>query len=111
LGAVLVADRIPFRFDDDALARLTLVAALIGVFQLAFAPLDAAYDRRLIARADAVAIATTHDPASAVRDFVRIADEQFVPLCPSQLERVFFYHMPPLGTRIAIATGRRDPCH
>ncbi|HEV3158251.1 MAG TPA: M48 family metalloprotease [Candidatus Baltobacteraceae bacterium] len=111
LGAVLVADRIPFRFDDDALARLTLVAALIGVFQLALAPLDAAYDRRLIARADAVAIATSHDPASAVRDFVRIADEQFVPLCPSQPERLFFYHMPPLGTRIAAATGRPDPCH
>jgi hypothetical protein len=41
---------------------------------------------------------------------VRIADETLAPLCPSRAVRLYFFNSPPLGTRIAKAAGRRDPC-
>jgi len=41
---------------------------------------------------------------------VRIADETLAPLCPERIVRLYFYNSPPLGTRIARADGRPDPC-
>ncbi|MGH7708289.1 MAG: hypothetical protein ACREM6_10245 [Vulcanimicrobiaceae bacterium] len=109
-GAVLIAERIPFRFDDDTLVRLALVAALIGVGELLLMPIGSGYGRAITARADAAALAATGDRAAAIRSFVRAADERFLPLCPSQLEAWYFYATPPLGTRIAQTAGEPDPC-
>ncbi|GAC1300718.1 MAG: hypothetical protein NVSMB19_07730 [Vulcanimicrobiaceae bacterium] len=108
--AVVIADRMTFRRDDDPLARLSLVFAFMGLLGLAVTPIYNGYSRNLEARADAYALALTGDRASAVRAYVRIADETLAPLCPPPLVRAYFYNSPPLGTRIAKATGRPDPC-
>jgi Zn-dependent protease with chaperone function len=102
---------VPFRRDDDPLARLCLVFAFLGTFGLIVTPLYNAYSRNNESRADAYALALTGDRASAVRVYVRIADETLAPLCPDRSVRLYFYNSPPLGTRIARADGRRDPCH
>ncbi|MDQ2908593.1 MAG: M48 family metalloprotease, partial [Candidatus Eremiobacteraeota bacterium] len=108
--AVVVADRIRFRRDDDSLSRLPLVFALMGLGGLILAPAYNGYSRNLESRADAYALALTGDRASAVRAYVRIADETLAPLCPSRAARIYFYNSPPLGTRIAKAAGHRNPC-
>jgi len=108
--AVVCADRVGFRRDDDPLARLSLVFAFLGVFGLAVTPLYNAYSRNNESRADAYAVALTHDRASAIRAYVRIADETLAPLCPARGVRLYFYNSPPLGTRIAKVAGRPDPC-
>ncbi len=107
---VLCADRVPFRRDDDPLARLSLVLGFMGLFALACTPFYNSYSRGLEARADAYALSLTGDRAAAVRAFVRIADETLAPLCPARIVRVYFFNSPPMGTRIARAEGRPDPC-
>lgn len=108
--AVVCVDRVPFRRDDDPLARLSLVFAFLGIFGLAVAPIYNAYSRNNESRADAFALALTGDRPSAIRAYVRIADETLAPLCPARDVRLYFYNSPPLGTRIAKVAGRRDPC-
>jgi len=108
--AVVIADRVTFRRDDDPLARLSLVFAFMGLLALAVTPIYNGYSRNLESRADAYAVALTSDRASAVRAYVRIADETLSPLCPARWVRAYFYNSPPLGTRIAKAAGRPDPC-
>jgi len=108
--AVVCADRVGFRRDDDPLARLALVFAFLGIFGLAVTPLYNAYSRNNESRADAYAVALTHDRASAIRAYVRIADETLAPFCPSRAVRLYFYNSPPIGTRIAKVGGHVDPC-
>jgi len=108
--AVILADRVGFRRDDDPLARLPLVFAFLGLLALVATPLYNGYSRNLESRADIYALALTGDRASAVRVYVRIADETLAQLCPPRATRLYFYNSPPLGTRIARAGGRPDPC-
>jgi STE24 endopeptidase len=108
--AVVIADRVSFRRDDDALARLSLVFVFMGVIGLALVPVYNAYSRNIESRADAYALYLTHDRASAIRAYVRIADDTLVPLCPSRAARLYFSNSPPVGTRIAKAGGHRNPC-
>lgn len=108
--AVVLADRMRFRGDDDPLARLALVGALAGLIGLVAYPLYNGYSRHIERKADAFAVSVTQDPASAVRAFVRAADRRFVPLCISRAAEVYFSPVPPLGTRIASVSGRRNPC-
>ncbi len=108
--AVVFADRVGFRRDDDPLARLPLVFFFLGLLALVATPIYNGYSRQLESRADDYALALTSDRASAVRVYVRIADETLGQLCPSRLSRWYFYNSPPLGTRIARALGRPDPC-
>ncbi len=108
--AVVIADRLGFRRDDDALARLSLVFAFMGIIGLALVPLYNAYSRNIESRADAYALTLTNDRASAIRAYVRIADDTLVPLCPSRATRLYFSNSPPLGTRIAKVGGHRNPC-
>jgi STE24 endopeptidase len=107
---VLCADRVAFRRDDDPLTRLALVLGFMGLFALACTPLYNSYSRGLEARADAYALALTGDRVAAVRAYVRITDETLAPLCPARAVRLYFYNSPPMGTRIAKAEGRADPC-
>lgn len=108
--AVVLADRVGFRRDDDPLARLPLVFFFLGLLALAATPIYNGYSRHLEALADDYALALTSDRASAIRVYVRIADETLGQLCPSRLSRWYFYNNPPLGTRIARALGHADPC-
>jgi Zn-dependent protease with chaperone function len=109
-AGVLVADRIGYRRDDDPLARLALVGALAGLAGLVAFPLYNLYSRHIEVKADAYALQLTHDPASAVRSFVRSADRRFVALCTPRWANIYFGPAKQLGTRIAIATHRHDPC-
>jgi STE24 endopeptidase len=108
--AVLISDRVLFRRDDDPLVRIALSFGILGTILFVAAPVERAYVRRIEAMADRDALALTRDPAAAVRAFVRIADEDLAPVCPSQIVRIYYYDRPPIGSRIAAATGRPDPC-
>jgi len=109
--AVLIADRIGFRSDDDPLARLALVGSLLLLAGLiTYVPLFNVYSRGIEARADRVALALTRDPASGVRLFVRTADDGMALVCPSAAVRFYFYSHPPVGSRIAALRGEPDPC-
>jgi STE24 endopeptidase len=109
-AAMLTAEGIAVRGDDDPLSRLPLIAALAGLFGLMLFPLGNVFSQRVEARADRFGLAVTHDPVAAARLFVRFADEAFAPVCPPPWVRLYFYDHPPLGSRIAAATGRADPC-
>ncbi len=108
--AVSLADRLPFRRDDDALSRLTLVFGFMALVALALVPIYNAYSRNIESRADAYALALTRDRVSAVRAYVRIADETLAPICPSTAARLYFFNSPPIGTRVARANRTPDPC-
>ena len=108
--AVLIADRVGFRRDDDPLSRLTLVGAILGCVYLLFLPVINGYSRTIEASADAYALQLTHDRVGGTRAFVRFADEDLALVCPSRLARLYWYTHPPLGTRIANVNGQRNPC-
>ena len=108
--AVLIADRVGFRRDDDPLSRLTLVGAILGCVYLLFLPVINGYSRTIEAGADAYALQLTHDRVGGTRAFVRFADEDLALLCPSRLARLYWYTHPPLGTRIANVNGQKNPC-
>jgi STE24 endopeptidase len=108
--ALTLADRIGFRRDDDPLSRLALLGTFLGLTILALLPVENAYSRRLEARADHTAVAITADPASAVREMVRLADVDLLVVCPPPIVRRYFLTYPPVGSRIAAVRGGGDPC-
>lgn len=87
--AVAVADRIGFRRDDDPLARLALVGALLGVMYLAIEPLDNIMLRALSRESETYALALTNDRAAAVRSIVRNADQRLDAVCVTGAARTF----------------------
>lgn len=108
--AVLLADQVGFRRDDDPLARLPLVGALLGCMYLLFLPAVNGYSRTIEASADSYALRLTGDRAGGARAFVRFADEGLALLCPGRLARLYWYTHPPLGTRISNLSGQPNPC-
>jgi len=108
--AVLVADQVGFRRDDDPLSRLPLVGALLGCMYLLFLPAVNGYSRTIEASADSYALALTGDRVGGARAFVRFADEGLALLCPGRLARLYWYTHPPLGTRISNLSGQPNPC-
>jgi STE24 endopeptidase len=109
--SVTFADRIGFRRDDDPLSRLALLGTFLGLAILLLLPIQAAYSRRLEARADHEAVTVMADPASAVRLMVRLANVDLIQVCPSPIIRRYFLSYPPIGSRIAAIRGGGDPCH
>jgi Zn-dependent protease with chaperone function len=108
--AVLISDRIGFRRDDDPLARLALVGTFLGIAVLLFYPAYNAIERGIEWNTDRDALAAVADPVSAVRLFVRRADDELVPLCGRRTVRWYFDSRPPLGSRIAAFNHTTDPC-
>ncbi len=108
--AVLISDRIGFRRDDDPLSRLALVGTFLGLMVIGILPAFTAIEREVEARADQAAVRITHDPAAAVRLFVRTANDNLVPLCGRRTTRWYFDARRPLGSRIATVNGQPDPC-
>jgi STE24 endopeptidase len=108
--AVLISDRVGFRRDDDPLVRIALSFGILGAILFVTVPFAHAYSRSVEADADRRALALSRDRAAAVRAFIRLADEALAPVCPSQFVRLYYYDSPPVGSRIAAATGRPDPC-
>jgi STE24 endopeptidase len=99
--AVVLADRITFRRDDDPLSRLAIVAALLAVVYIAAVPARNAALRSYDFSADRYAIALTGDPADAVRALVRDSDQRMEEVCPELSAVLFLYTSPGTGARVA----------
>lgn len=108
--AVGIADRIGFRRDDDPLARLALLGALIGVVYLAVAPIDNALRRSISLESEQYAIALTGDRAAAVRAIIRTADERLDAVCEKGLPRAFLGGIEDPADAVAGANGVPDDC-
>jgi Zn-dependent protease with chaperone function len=99
--AVVLADRIGFRRDDDSLSRLAIVGALLALVYLIAVPVRNAALRSYDFAADRYAVALTGDPAAAVRALVRASDQRMEEVCPELTARLFLYASPGVGARIA----------
>jgi STE24 endopeptidase len=108
--AVFIADRIPFRRDDDPLSRLAIVGALLALLYIAAVPVHNAAVQGYDFGADRYAVALTGDPADAVRSLVRSADQQMVEACPEPAARLFLYTSPSIAQRVAAINGVPAPC-
>ena len=108
--AVLIADRIGFRRDDDPMSRLALVGALLACMYVVMLPAINGYSRTVEASADRYAVRLDPDRVAGTRVFVRFADEGLALLCPGRLARIFWYTHPPIGTRISAINGQPNPC-
>lgn len=108
--AVVIADRIPFRRDDDPVSRLALVGVLLALVYIGFVPVDHAVFSSMQLQADRQAVVMTGDPASALRAFVRAGDERVEQVCPNAFGRVFIYRSPPLGAQAAAVGGVTPEC-
>jgi hypothetical protein len=108
--AVVIADRLGFRRDDDPLSRLAIVGALLALVYLAAVPLRNAVQRSYDLADDNYAIAFTDDPASAVRALIRDGDQRMVEVCPDQSATLFLYIAPGIGARVAAINHVRSGC-
>lgn len=108
--AVVFADRVGFRRDDDPLSRFALVGALLAIVYLAAVPVRNAALRSYDLDADRYAVAITRNPAAAVRAIVREADQRMEEVCPESLANAFLDVHPSPGTRTAAITGVATEC-
>lgn len=108
--AVVLADRIGFRRDDDPLSRLALVGALLAIVYLGAVPVRNAALRSYDLDADRYAVALTADRASAVRALVREADQRMEEVCPEMLPRLFLDAHPSPGDRVTAINGVPENC-
>jgi Zn-dependent protease with chaperone function len=99
--AVVIADRIRFRRDDDPLSRLAIVGALLALVYLAAVPVRNAALRSYAFGADRYAVAVTNDRAAAVRALVRVGDQRMLEVCPELTAMLFLYTEPGIGARVA----------
>jgi STE24 endopeptidase len=108
--AVVLADRIGFRRDDDPLSRLALVGALLALVYLAAVPVRNAALSSYDLDADRYAIALTRNPAAAVRALVREADQRLEAACPSAGATAFLDVHPSPAARISAINGVPPNC-
>ncbi len=107
--AVMVADRIPFRRDDDPISRTTLVGVLLALVYIPAVLVDHNVVASMRLQSIQRAIAMTGDPASALRALVRAGDERVEQVCPSAAGRIFLSRTPSLG-QDASAVGSSSGC-
>ncbi len=107
--AVVLADRVRFRRDDDPISRITLVAALLALVYVPGVFVDHQVVAGMELRASRAAVAMTNDRASAMRALVRAGDERVEQVCPSSVGRIFLYRSASLG-QVAEAIGSRSGC-
>jgi STE24 endopeptidase len=108
--AVVIADRIGFRRDDDPLSRLAIVGALFAIVYLAAVPVRNAALRSYDLDADRYAVTLTGNPAAAVRSLVRESDQRMEEACPDVLTAFFLDTRPALGSRVAAINHVRNGC-
>ncbi|HEY6450408.1 MAG TPA: hypothetical protein VIX60_06995 [Candidatus Cybelea sp.] len=99
--AVVIADRIRFRRDDDPLSRLAIVGTLLALVYLAAVPVRNAILRSYVLDTDAYAVALSDDRAAAVRALVRAGDQRMEEVCPELTAMLFLYTAPGIGARVA----------
>lgn len=108
--AVVLADRIRFRRDDDPLSRLAIVGALLALLYIAAVPVRNALLRSYDFSADQYAVALTGDPAAAVRALVRASDQRMEEVCPEFTTTLFLYASPSTSERVAAINHVRSAC-
>lgn len=108
--AVVIADRIRFRRDDDPLSRLAIVGALLALVYLAAVPVRNATLRSYAFGADAYAVARSGHPAAAVRALVRASDQRMEEVCPELAAMLFLYTTPGIGARVAAINHIPSDC-
>jgi STE24 endopeptidase len=108
--AVVIADRVGFRRDDDPVSRLALVGALMGCIYLLAVPVYSSFARAIAAHDDAYALALTNDRAAAVRAMVRRADERLESVCPNLIATLYFQRTPSIADRVAAFNGVAESC-
>ncbi len=108
--AVVIADRIGFRRDDDALSRLAIVGALLALVYLVAVPVRNVVLRSYDFSADHYAVVLTGDPASAIRTLVRASDQRMEEVCPELGATFFLYASPGAGARVALINHVPPAC-
>jgi Zn-dependent protease with chaperone function len=108
--AVVIADRIGFRRDDDPLSRLAIVGALLAIVYLVAVPVRNASLRSYDTDADRYAVRLTGDRVAAVRALVREADQHIEEVCPEMSATFFLYEHPSPGLRIALINRVPSGC-
>ena len=108
--AVVIADRIGFRRDDDPLSRFALVGALLALVYLGAVPVRNAALRSYDLDADRYAVKLTGDRSGAVRAIVREADQRMEEVCPGTLSTLFLEVHPSPGLRVAAINGVPSGC-
>jgi Zn-dependent protease with chaperone function len=99
--AIVIADRVRFRRDDDPLSRLAIVGALFALVYLAAVPVRNAALRSYVFDADRYAVAMTGDPSAAIRALVRASDQNMEEVCPEAAATLFLYTEPGAGARVS----------
>lgn len=108
--AVIIADRIGFRRDDDPVSRLALVAALCCVLFVIAAPIENAVHRAVSSEAERYALQLGVDRADAVRNVVRTTDQRLVEVCPGFFARLFMLRTEDPSSRIFALNGVPPKC-
>jgi hypothetical protein len=108
--AVVIADRVTFRRDDDPVSRLAIVGALLALVYLGAVPVRNAVQRTYDFADDDYAANFTDDPTGAVRAFIRLADHRMVEVCPERSATLFLYTAPGIGPRVAAINHVPDGC-
>ncbi len=109
--AIVIADRVRFRRDDDPLSRLAIVGALFALVYLAAVPVRNAALRSYVFDADRYAVAMTGDPAAAVRSLVRASDQRMEEVCHETTATLFLYTTPGVGARVSAINRVPDGCN
>jgi STE24 endopeptidase len=108
--AVVLADRIGFRRDDDSLSRFALLGALLALLYLGAVPVRNASLRSYDLDADRYAVSLTGDRASAVRAIVRETDQRMEEVCPRMLTTLFIAEHPSPALRVSALNGIPPNC-
>jgi STE24 endopeptidase len=114
--AVLVADRIGFRRDDDPVSRLALLGAVMGCIYLIALPFYNSYVRNLDLATDVTAVSIENQiwPGTArpagIRLAVRESNQALRVTCPNSFGYWYFHVHPSPGQRISMLQGRRNVC-
>ncbi len=109
--AIVIADRVRFRRDDDPLSRLAIVGALFALVYLAAVPVRNAALRSYDFDADRYAVALTNDPAAAVRALVRSSDQRMEEVCPETAASLFLSTAAGIGARVAAINRVPERCN
>jgi STE24 endopeptidase len=108
--AVVIADRVGFRRDDDPLSRLALVGSLLALVYLIAVPVRNVSLRSYDLDADRYAVRLTANRPAAVRALVRQADQHIEEVCPEMLASFFLYSHPSPAVRVQAINGVPARC-
>jgi Zn-dependent protease with chaperone function len=108
--AIVIADRVRFRRDDDPLSRLAIVGALLALVYLAAVPVRNAALRSYDFDSDRYAVTLTGNPSAAVRALVRASDQRMEEVCPEAAASLFLYAAPGIGERVAAINRVPSTC-